>query len=76
MSATIVCMQSESDNLQKKFNLSLDVHEVGELGYEVSSYSQTYNFYFNPATYLLYLLKLEITCEIRTRKTSSKKHVF
>ena len=37
MSATIVCMQSESDNLQKKFNLSLDVHEVGELGYEVSS---------------------------------------
>ena len=27
--------QSEPGNLQKKFNLSLDVHEVGELGYEV-----------------------------------------
>ncbi len=28
--------QSEPGNLQKKFALSLDVHEIGELGYEVS----------------------------------------
>ncbi len=29
-------LQSEEVNLQDKFKLSMDVHEVGELGYEVS----------------------------------------
>ncbi len=27
--------QSEPGNLQKKFSLTLDAHDVGELGYEV-----------------------------------------